>query len=59
MTTETTSSLTLAGDVASLPVLRVQSVSKEYKLYPTPRARLKALLTGRATHRRHWALRNV
>lgn len=41
------------------PVLRVQSVSKEYKLYPTPRSRLKALLTGKATHRSHWALRDV
>ena len=59
MTTETTSSLTLAGDVASLPVLRVQSVSKEYKLYPTPRARLRALVTGKATHRSHWALHDV
>lgn len=41
------------------PVLRVQGVSKEYKLYPTPRARLKALTTGRATHRSHWALHDV
>lgn len=59
MTTGTTTSLTMAGDIASESVLRVQSVSKEYKLYPTPRSRLKALLTGKATHRSHWALRNV
>ena len=44
---------------SSPPVLRVQGVSKEYKLYPSPRARLKALVTGKATHRSHWALRNV
>ncbi|MGE6337439.1 ABC transporter ATP-binding protein [Acidovorax sp. NPDC077664] len=40
-------------------VLRVQSVAKEYKLYPTPRARLRALVTGKATHRSHWALNDV
>ena len=40
-------------------VLSVQGVGKEYKLYPSPRARLKALLTGSATHRSHWALRDV
>ena len=47
----------LTGGMA--PVLRVQAVGKEYKLYPTPRARLKALITGRATHRSHWALNDV
>ena len=40
-------------------VLHVEGLGKEYKLYPSPRARLKALLTGRATHRSHWALRDV
>ena len=40
-------------------VLSVQGVGKEYKLYPTPRARLKALITGKASHRSHWALNNV
>lgn len=40
-------------------VLKVSGVSKEYKLYPSPRARLRALLTGKATHRSHWALRDV
>ncbi len=44
---------------ATHPVLRVRSVSKEYKLYPSPRSRLRALLTGNATHRSHWALRDV
>ena len=48
-----------ANTPSSPPVLRVQGVSKEYKLYPSPRARLKALVTGKATHRSHWALRNV
>lgn len=57
--------MSAAADVsasASVPaeaVLRVQAVSKEYKLYPSPRSRLRALLTGRSTHRSHWALRNV
>ena len=45
----------LAGDA----VLRLLDVGKEYRLYPSPRARLKALLTGRAAHRSHWALRGV
>lgn len=40
-------------------VLRVEGVSKEYKLYPSPRSRLKALVTGKAMHRSHWALRDV
>ena len=48
-----------SGGVAAETVLRVQSVSKEYKLYPSPRSRVRALLTGRATHRSHWALRDV
>ncbi len=41
------------------PVLRVEGLGKEYRLYPSPRSRLKALLTGRATHRSHWALKGV
>lgn len=40
-------------------VLRADRLSKEYKLYDSPRQRLKALLTGRAMHRSHWALRDV
>jgi len=39
--------------------LALTRVGKEYRLYDSPRARLKALLTGRATHRSHWALREV
>ncbi len=41
------------------PPLRLAGVSKEYRLYDSPRARLKSLLTGRALHRSHWALRDV
>lgn len=40
-------------------VLVVQNLGKEYKLYDSPRQRVKALLTGRAMHRSHWALRDV
>ena len=43
---------------AALP-LRLVGVGKEYRLYDSPRARLKALLTGRALHRSHWALQDV
>lgn len=46
-----------AGNIPS--VLRVLAVGKEYKLYPSPRARLRALVTGKATHRSHWALKDV
>lgn len=37
------------------PVLHVEHVGKEYKLYDAPKDRLTALLTGRSTHRSHWA----
>lgn len=40
-------------------VLRVRNLGKEYRLYATPRQRLRSLLTGRANHRSHWALRDV
>ncbi|MDL2338650.1 MAG: ABC transporter ATP-binding protein [Pseudomonadota bacterium] len=40
-------------------VLEVEQVGKEYKLYDAPKDRLHALLTGRSTHRSHWALRDV
>lgn len=40
-------------------VLKVHGLGKEYKLYPNPRARLKALVMGKATHRSHWALNDV
>ena len=41
------------------PVLTVQDLGKEYRLYASPRQRLKALLTGRTYHRSHWALQGV
>ncbi len=44
-----------AGEV----VVRAQGLSKEYKLYASPRQRLKALVTGHAHYRSHWALRDV
>jgi len=44
---------------AAQRVLHVRDLGKEYRLYPSPRARLKALLTGAATHRSHWALRHI
>lgn len=44
---------------SSAIVLRASGIGKEYKLYDSPRQRLKALLTGRAYHRSHWALRDV
>ncbi|MDD2846597.1 MAG: ABC transporter ATP-binding protein, partial [Rhodoferax sp.] len=39
--------------------LSVANLGKEYRLYASPRQRLKALLTGRSYHRSHWALRDV
>ena len=39
--------------------LSVAGLGKLYKLYDSPRARLRALLTGRQTHRPHWALKDV
>ncbi len=49
--------ITMAGatDVA----LHAETLGKGYKLYDSPRARLKALLTGRTYHRSHWALAEV
>lgn len=40
-------------------VLHLEHVGKEYKLYDAPKDRLTALLTGRSTHRSHWALQDV
>ena len=40
-------------------VLRTADLGKEYRLYDSPRQRLAALLTGRASHRSQWALRGV
>ncbi|MET4579492.1 ABC transporter ATP-binding protein [Ottowia thiooxydans] len=39
--------------------LRLSNLGKEYLIYDSPRARFKSLITGRATHRSHWALRDV
>ena len=41
------------------PALTVQDLGKEYRLYASPRQRLKALLTGSTYHRSHWALQGV
>ena len=42
-----------------LTVLQVHGVGKEYKLYASPRQRLKALITGKADYKSHWAVRGV
>ena len=49
----------ITARAATESTLSLQGVGKEYRLYDSPRARLKALLTGRALHRSHWALRDV
>ena len=52
--------MTQSGEGIEAPVvLRVCNVSKEYRLYASPRERFKALISGRARHRSHWALRDV
>ncbi|MFC5500517.1 ABC transporter ATP-binding protein [Caenimonas terrae] len=40
-------------------VLRAEGLGKEYRLYDSPRQRLASLLTGKASHRSQWALRDV
>ncbi|QNP49956.1 ABC transporter ATP-binding protein [Diaphorobacter aerolatus] len=45
-----------SGDDA---VLRVSHVSKEYKLYDSPRERFKALFSNKVRHRSHWALKDI
>ena len=49
----------MGNAIETSPALRVQQLGKEYKLYSTPRQRLKALVTGKSTHRSHWALQGV
>lgn len=49
----------LNTDGSKAVALAVQNLGKEYKLYEHPRQRLRALLTGAALHRSHWALRDV
>ena len=44
---------------ASSTVLKVQGLGKEYKLYASPRERLRALVTGHSRHHSHWALQDV
>ena len=60
--------LTLADGTLATPVpvadpgpavLQLDGAGKEYRLYASPRDRLKALLTGRRYHRSHWALQDV
>ena len=51
--------LRTADSIAGPAVLVAQGLGKEYKLYDSPRQRLKALVTGGAHHRSHWALRDV
>ncbi|BFO57361.1 MULTISPECIES: ABC transporter ATP-binding protein [Comamonadaceae] len=43
----------------SSTVLRVKNLGKEYRIYASPRQRLKSLITGRSRHRSHWALKDV
>ena len=40
-------------------VLEVQGLGKEYKLYGSARQRFKALITGNAEYRSHWAVKGV
>ena len=40
-------------------VVRVSHVSKEYKLYDSPRQRFKALFSNKVRHRSHWALKDI
>ena len=47
------------GSTITTTVLKVQGLGKEYKLYASPRDRLRALVTGHARHHSHWALQDV
>ena len=49
----------IAVDTQQDCVLDVRGLGKEYRLYDSPRDRFKALVTGRAYHRSHWALKDV
>ena len=48
-----------AAQLGGNTVLRVQGLGKEYRLYASPRERLKALFSSKARHRSHWALQDV
>ena len=49
----------MSGPSALAPALSLQGVGKEYRLYASPRQRLRAVLTGQALHQSHWALQEV
>ena len=51
--------MTHAASSTNHTVLKVQGLGKEYKLYASARDRLRALVTGNARHRSHWALQGV
>lgn len=51
--------MTASSPALNPVVLDVQQLGKEYRLYDSPRDRLKALVTGRTHHRSHWALQDV
>jgi lipopolysaccharide transport system ATP-binding protein len=52
--------MTASASAQNAPVvLRVKGVSKEYRLYASPRERFKALFSSRARHRSHWALKDL
>ncbi len=57
--TANAAAMPLGGPAAPAPVLDVRGLGKGYKLYDHPRKRLRALITGAALHRSHWALRDV
>ena len=54
-----TPSLTTGYIHGTVTVLKAEHLGKEYKLYDSPRKRLRALITGGEHHRSHWALRDV
>jgi len=45
--------------VDSPPALVVDSLGKQYRLFDSPKERMKAALTGRGKFRTHWALADV
>ena len=46
-------------DMQDAPALAVRGLGKAYKVYATPRERLKALLLGHANVQEQWVLRDV
>jgi len=48
-----------SAPLACPPVLQVQGLGKRYRLFPTPQARLLALLGWADKSRPHWALQDV